>query len=525
MIRVWFYMPQSPEATDALESLGAYSLDLQGQLEQEAQDTNGKTTDAPDWLNQQIKRIDALIERAKRVSRILEFYFERSADAEERRQKSVSLREQIEALAAHKRDLSRLRSELAALQSDWREVRESKNPNDGRWDSLERRVDALQTGTGDYGALKRLRQHEQVKYFFNLVKQSRADQRRLGQLFRELRQLMDQERYQAALDLIGDIRDIEDWEKYRFEDDLRDIAKASSSITLASLEELLLKRLKLFEEVAQLVSTHTRRLRRWKDTHELWAVPDREQLLDHSEMSEVLGKLRSDHKQEVRDAVVTYRRMLKELQGDRWIESASESRNTVFGAVRQCLREGRWEDAVILCWQAAFSEPEEEERLKAELERLKNEANSNNNPGPFVKRVKEIAGILASPGNEHFFAIGSWHYFLTVSVRFPEVLPEDSSNPRIALELAHMEMIRSDVEAWLEEAKDEIQQVANLFRQFTTNYITAQQSLDRLRSLRWQRFRRREVERLETAGQLAYNECRRICPEYPYPQPLRDRFE
>jgi hypothetical protein len=111
-----------------------------------------------------------------------------------------------------------------------------------------------------------------------------------------------------------------------------------------------------------------------------------------------------------------------------------------------------------------------------------------------------------------------------VATRFPENFPEGSTNPRIALELAHLEMIRSDVEGWLDEAKDEIQGIANLFRQFTTRYITAQQSLDRLRSIRWQTFRRSEVDRIAMSGQLAYNECRRICPDYPYPRPMRERF-
>jgi hypothetical protein len=183
MIRVWLFAPQSQEARYALDELGVYSLDLQRELEQEARDTSGRASDAQDWLNQQIKRIDSLMARAREVSRILETYFERGGNAEERREKSVSLREQIEALSAHKRELSRLRSELAALQSDWREVREAREPNDTRWDSLERRANALQTGTGEYGALRRLRQHEQVKYFFNEVMKSREDQRRLKALF------------------------------------------------------------------------------------------------------------------------------------------------------------------------------------------------------------------------------------------------------------------------------------------------------------------------------------------------------
>lgn len=525
MIQVWFFMPQCQEAKDALEELGVYSLDLQRQLEQEARDTGGRARDARDWLNQQIKRVDSLIMRAKEVSKILELYYERGADAEERRDKSVSLREQVDALTAHKRELSRLRSELAVLQSDWREVRESRNPNDSRWDSLERRVNALQTGTAEYGALKRLRQHEQVKYFFNQVMKSREDQRRLKELFEELKRLVDQELYQAALKLIGDIRDVEGWEKYRFEDDLKNIWRASAPVTLASLAEYLIERIKLLDEVSQLISKHTRRLRRWRDTQGLWDAPERERLLDRPEITEALQKLSSHQRHEVQDAVETYRHMLQEIQASRPAASKSKEANTVQSVVRQSLRKGKWEEAIIHCWRAAFNEPKEVARLQRELVNLRNEANANNNPGPFVKRVKEIAASLANPADAHFFAIGSWHYFLKVTARFPEILPEESSNPRLTLEVSHMEMIRSDVEEWLDEAKHEILEIASLFRQFTTHYITAQKSLDKLRSMKLQMLRRREVDRIAMYGQRAYNECRRICPDYPYPQPLRDRFE
>jgi hypothetical protein len=452
-------------------------------------------------------------------------YYEKSAEAEERRQKSVSLRQQTEALTNHRRELSRLRSELAIRQSDWREVRESRNPNDKRWDILEKRIDSLQTGTGEYGALKRLRQHEQVKYLFNLVMRSRADQRRLKELFQALQQAVDQERYQAAIKLISDIRSIAEWEKYKFEDDLTNIHGISASVSLASLERLLLEREKLFEEIDQLISTHTRRLQRWRDTHGLWAIPARERLLSHSEMPEVVEKLRSDQKRQVRDAVETYRRILTEVHPDRADGLTPEEGNTVRSLARQRVREGKWEEAIARCWRAAFNEPSEEAMLQEALGRLKNDANANNNPGPFVRRAKEVAEDLAHPMEDHLFAIGSWHYFLKVSESFPQILPEGSASPRMALELAHMELIRSDVEAWLYEAKEEILEIATLFRQFTSNYITAQQSLHKLRTLRWQRFRRREVDRIATSGQLAYNECRRICPEYPYPQPMRDRFE
>jgi hypothetical protein len=524
MIRVWLFAPQSQEARYALDELGVYSLDLQRELEQEARDTSGRASDAQDWLNQQIKRIDSLMARAREVSRILEIYYERGGDAEERREKSVSLREQIEALSAHKRELSRLRSELAALQSDWREVREAREPNDTRWDSLERRVNALQTGTGEYGSLRRLRQHEQVKYFFNEVMKSREDQRRLKALFGELQRLVNQDLYAAAIELMGEIRAVEGWDTYRFEDDLRSTLKASAPVTLASLEVVLLEREKAVVEVSQLISTHTRRLRRWRDTQGLWGVPDRERLLTHSEINEVVDKMRSDQQRDIQDAVETYRRMLQEICVDHLDRSYSEEKNTVQSEVHYSLREGRWEEAIIRCWQAAFNQPKEETKLHEQLRRLRNEASANNNPGPFVKRTKEIAESLVSPGDEHFFSVGSWHYFLTMAARFPDVLPEGSPNPRVILELAHIEMIRADVEGWLDEAKDEVQRTANLFRQFTTHYITAQQSLDKLRSMKLQMFRSSEVDRIAMSGQSAYNECRRICPDYPYPYAMRERF-
>jgi hypothetical protein len=525
MIQVWMFMPQSREAKDALEELGQYSLDLQRELEQETKDTSGRVSDAPDWLNKQIRRVDGLIVQAKKVSKVLEIYYERGGDAEQRREKSVSLREQIEALTNHKRDLGRLRSELAVLQSEWREVRESRDPNDGRWDSLERRANSLQTGTGDYVGLKRLRQHEQVKFFFNLIMKSRGDQRRLGELFGQLQRSVDDGLDQAALGLINEIRGVENWERYRFEEDLGDIQTVSTTTSLSSLEVLLLERAKLLEEVDQRIATHTRRLPHWKETYGLWATTDRERLLNHPEITEVLQKLRSHQEREIHDAVETYRRMLKEIHADSPVAPQSESGHTVQNSVLQSLRAGKWEEAITHCWRAAFNEPKQEARLQEELRRLKNEANANNNPGPFVKRVKQIATSLAIPGENDLAALGSWHYFLKLTESHPLILPEEASNPRMALELAHMEMIRSDVVAWLEEAKLEIDGIANLFRQFITHYIVAQQSLDRVGSLRWQMFRRRELDRIATSGQLAYNECRRICPDYPYPQALRDRFE
>jgi hypothetical protein len=524
MVRVWLFAPQSHEARYALDELGVYSLDLQRQLEQEARDTSGRASDAQDWLNQQIKRIDSLMARAREVSRILEIYYERGADAEERREKSVSLREQIGTLNAHKRDLSRLRSDLATLQSDWREVRESRSPADTRWDSLERRVNALQTGTGEYGALRRLRQHEQVKYFFNQVMKSREDQRKLKGMFDELQSLVGQDLYAAAIELMGEIRAIEGWDTYRFEDDLKDVLKTSAPVTLVSLEEVLLEREKAVVEVSQLISTHTRRLRHWRDTQGLWGVPDRERLLTRSEMSEVVDKMRSNQKRDIQDAVETYRRMLKEIFLDRGDFLPSEEKYTVQSAVHHSLREGKWEEAIVLCWQAAFNQPKDEAGLYEHLRKLRNEASVNNNPGPFVKRVREIAESLASPGDEHAFTVGSWHYFLTVAARFHEILPEESPNPRIILELAHMEMIRSDVQGWLDEARDEIQRITNLFRQFTMHYITAQQSLDKLRSMKLQMLRQGEVDRMTMSGQLAFNECRKICPDYPYPYTMRERF-
>ena len=524
MVRVWLFMHQSQEAKDALEELGLYSLDLQGELELEARDTTGRVDDARDWLNQQIKRVDGLIARGKEVSRVLEIYYNRTGDAEERRDRSVSLREQIEALTAHKRELSRLRSELAVLQSDWREVRESRDPNDRRWDGLERRVNALQTGTAEYGALKRLRQHEQVKYLFNQVMTSREDQRRLSVLFEELQRLVDQELYDAALEQIDRIRTVEDWDSYRFEEDLRVVHSASTPVTLTSLEEFLHARARLVEEVSQLVSTQTRRLRIWRDTQGLWVIPDRERLLRRSDIAEVLQQITSGEQPEIQEAVDTYRRMLKEIYADRPARPKPEAEDTVQAAIRRILREGKWEDAILECWLAAFNESKEVARLRDQLRRLKNEASLNNNPGPFVKRAKEIADSLANPGEEHFYAIGSWHYFLKVTARLPEVLPEGASTPRISLELVHMEMIRSDVRVWLNEARQEIQDISNLFRQFTAHYITAQQSLDRLGSMRLQNFRRREVDSIAMSGQVAYNECRRICPDYPYPQAMRDRF-
>ncbi|GAB4533754.1 MAG: hypothetical protein Kow0063_16120 [Anaerolineae bacterium] len=525
MIRVWLFMPQSLEARYALDELGTYSLDLQRQLELEARDTSGRASDAQDWLNQQIKRVDSLLARAKDVSRILEIYYERGADAEERRDKSISLRQQIEALTAHKRDLSRLRSELAILQSDWREIRESGKPNDPRWDSLERRVNALQTGTGEYAPVKHLRQHEQVKHFFNQVMRSREDQRRLGALFEELGHLVDQNMNKAAIELIARIRAVEGWDTYRFEDHLKDVLKTSAPVTLASLEEVLLEREKAVIEVSQLISTHTRGLRRWRDTQGLWAVPDREALLTRSETSQVVEKLLSGQKRDVQAAVATYRRMLKEICTDHGDGHPSEEeKDTVQAAIQRSLREGKWEEAIISCWQAAFNHPQEEAKLQEQLRRLKNEANANNNPGPFVKRARELAERLVNPGNEHAASVGSWHYFLAVADRFPEILPEGSSNPRIILELAHMQMIRSDVEEWLEEASQQIRQIANLFRQFTSHYITAQQSLDKLRSMRFPMFKHREMDRIAMSGQLAFNECRRICPDYPYPRAIRERF-
>ena len=111
-----------------------------------------------------------------------------------------------------------------------------------------------------------------------------------------------------------------------------------------------------------------------------------------------------------------------------------------------------------------------------------------------------------------------------MAARFPEILPEESPNPRIILELAHMEMIRSDVQGWLDEAKDEIQRITSLFRQFTMYYITAQQSLDKLTSMKLQMLRQGEVERIAMSGQLAFSECRKICPDYPYPYTMRERF-
>jgi hypothetical protein len=525
MVRVWLLMPQTQEAKDALDELGRYSLDLQGQLEQEAKDTSGRAEDARDWLNQQIKRVDNVVGRAREVSRILEIYYERSGEAEERRDKSVSLREQIEGLTGHKRELNRLRSELAALHSDWREVRESRNPNDRRWNSLESRVNALQTGTGDFGPLRRLRQHEQVKYFFNEAMESREAQRNVKALFEELQTLVDQELYQAALQAIQDIRAVKDWDKYGFEEELKKTLRTSAPVTLASLEEFLLERAKLVDEVSQLISNHTRRLRYWKHTRGLWNVSERERLLDHSDLTEVLDKLSSRRGQEVEEAVNTYRRMLEEIHIDGRLRSTAEKKDTVLSAVYQSLREGKWEDAVVLCWQAAFNQPEEEAKLREELRRLKNAANANNNPSPFVKRTKEIAVSLANPGDEHLYATGSWHYFLMVTESFPELMPDGPPNPRIALEMAHMEMIRSDVQEWLDEAKREIEEIANQFRQFTTYYITAQQSLDRLKSMKWQVLRREEVDRIAMSGQFAYNECRRICPDYPYPQALRDGFK
>jgi hypothetical protein len=217
--------------------------------------------------------------------------------------------------------------------------------------------------------------------------------------------------------------------------------------------------------------------------------------------------------------------MLKEIHADSSVAPPTEVGNTVQHAVRQSLRAGKWEEAITHCWRAAFNEPKQEARLQEELRRLKNEANANNNPGPFVRRVKQLAGSIANPAENDLAALGSWHYFLKLTESHPLILPEETSNPRMALELAHMEMIRSDVVAWLDEVKNEIDGVANLFRQFITHYIVAQQSLDRVGSLRWQMFRRRELDRIATSGQLAYNECRRICPDYPYPQALRDRFE
>lgn len=524
MIRVWLFMPQSLEARYALDELGVFSLDLQRQLELEARDAGGRASDAQDWLNQQIKRVDSLLARAKEVSRILEIYYERGANADERRDKSVSLREQIETLTAHKRELSRLRSELAVLQADWREVREAGNPNDTRWDSLARRVNALQTGTGEYGPLKRLRQHEQVKHFFNQVMKSREDQRRLSLLFEELERMVGQNLNRSAIELMGKIRAIEGWDTYRFEDNLKDVLKTSAPVTLASLEEALLEREKAVAEVSQLISSHTRGLRRWRDTQGLWAVPEREALLARSETSEVVENLLSGQKHQTQAAVATYRRMLMEICTDHRDASSSEEKNTIQGTIHRILREGKWEEAIVCCWQAAFNQPKEEASLLEQLRRLKNEANANNNPGPFVKRAKEIAESLASPGAAHPASLGSWHYFLTMADRFPEILPEGSSNPRIILELAHMEMIRSDVEGWLDEARDEIQQIANLFRQFTTHYITTQQSLDKLKSMKLQMFKRGEVDRIAMSGQLAFNECRRICPDYPYPRPIRERF-
>jgi hypothetical protein len=518
-------MPQAREAKDALEELGIHSLDLQRELEQESKDTSGKMRDAPDWLNQQIKRVDSLTAQAKKVSRVLEVYYERSGNAEERRYKSVSLREQIEALTNHKRDLGRLRTELAVLQAELREVRESRNPDDIRWDSLERRANSLQTGTNEYTVLKRLRQHEQVKYLFNQIMKSRAEQRKLQKLFVELQQSVDQGLDQAALKLIGEIRGVVGWEKYRFEDDLSNIRTISTPVTLASLETLLRERNKLLDEVDQRISTHTRRLRRWRETHGLWETPERERLLNHPEMTEVLQRLGSRHRQENRDAVDTYRRMLKEIHTDRTVGPVAEDGYTVERAVHKCLRAGKWEEAIIHCWRAAFNEPKQETRIQEELGRFKNEANANNNPGPFVKRVKDIAARMTSPGENDLSALGSWHYFLKLTESFPLILPEESSNPRMALELAHMEMIRSDVQDWLSEARQEVEGIASLFRQFVTHYIVAQQSLDRLRSVRWQMFKRRALERVAASGQLAYNECRRICPDYPYPQPLRERFE
>jgi len=524
MIRVWLFAPQSQEARYALDELGVYSLDLQRQLEQEARDTSGRASDAQDWLNQQIKRIDGLMSRARDVSRILEIYYERGADAEERREKSVSLREQIEALSAHKRELSRLRSELATLHSDWREVRESRNPNDARWDSLERRVNALQTGSGEYGPLRRLRQHEQVRYFFNHVMKSREDQRKLKGMFDELQHLVEQDLYAAAIELMSEIRATQGWDTYRFEDDLKDVLKTSAPVTLASLEEVLLEREKAVVEVSQLISAHIRRLRRWRDTQGLWGVPERERLLTRSEINEVVDKMRSDHKRDVQDAVEVYRRMLREASMERADLSSSEEKYTVQSAIHHSLREGKWEDAIVLCWQAAFNQPKDEARLHEQLRRLRNEASANNNPGPFVKRAKEIAESLVSPGEEHAFTVGSWHYFLTVAARFPEIVPAESPNPRIILELAHMEMIRSDVQDWLDEAKDEIQRIAGLFRQFTSYYITAQQSLDKLRSMKLQMLRQKELDGIAMSGQLAFNECRKICPDYPYPYAMRERF-
>lgn len=524
MIRVWLFAPQSQEARYALDELGVYSLDLQRQLEQEARDTSGRASDAQDWLTQQIKRIDRLLARAREVSRILEIYYERGADAEERREKSVSLRDQIEDLSAHKRELSRLRSELAGLQSDWREVREARNPNDVRWDNLERRVNALQTGAGEYGVLRRLRQHEQVKYFFNQVMKSRADQRKLKTMFDELQRLVEQDLYAAAIDLMGEIRAVEGWDTYRFEDDLKHILKTSAPVTLGSLEEILLEREKVVVEVSQLISTHTRRLRRWRDIQGLWGIPERERLLTRSEISEVVGKMRSDQPRDIQDAVEAYRHMLKEVCLDRVDLSPSQEKNTVQNVLHHNLREGRWEDAIVLCWQAAFNQPKDELALHEQLRRLRNEASANNNPGPFVKRAKEIAESLVSPGDEHVFTVGSWHYFLTVAARFPEIVPDESPNPRIILELAHMEMIRSDVQGWLGEARDEILRIASLFRQFTTYYITAQQSLDKLRSMKLQMLRQKEMDGIAMSGQLAFNECRKICPNYPYPYAMRERF-
>jgi hypothetical protein len=524
MVRVWLFMHQSQEAKDALEELGLYSLDLQRELELEARDTTGRVDDARDWLNQQIKRVDGLIARGKEVSRVLEIYYDRTGDAEERRDRSVSLREQIQALTAHKRELSRLRSELAVLQSDWREVRESRDPNDRRWDSLERRVNALQTGTAEYGAVKRLRQHEQVKYVFNQVMKSREDQRQLSQMFAELQRLVDQELYDAALAQIERIRRVEDWDSYRFEEDLHVQPASSTPVTLNSLEDFLHSRASLVEEVSQLVTTQTHRLRIWKETQGLWVIPDRERLLRRSDIADVLQKVASGEASEVQEAVDTYRRMLKEIYADRPARPKSEAVDTVQAAIRPSLREGKWEEAILECWQAAFNESKEIAILRDQLRKLKNEASLNNNPGPFVKRAREIAENLVNPGEEHFYSIGSWHYFLKVTARLPEVLPEGASTPRISLELVHMEMIRADVRGWLTEARQEILDVSNLFRQFTAHYITAQQSLNRLRSMRLQRFRRREVDSIAMSGQVAYNECRRICPDYPYPQPMRDRF-
>jgi len=42
--------------------------------------------------------------------------------------------------------------------------------------------------------------------------------------------------------------------------------------------------------------------------------------------------------------------------------------------------------------------------------------------------------------------------------------------------------------------------------------------------MKLQMLRQKEMDGIAMSGQLAFNECRKICPDYPYPYAMRERF-